>query len=97
MTEMRSSGRLGGLLASRRRRRFVGHASEIELWWAALDWAEPPCSMLHLHRPGGVGETSLRDGLAGPAADRGAGVPDGLRGTGRLADAVDLLGTLARF
>jgi hypothetical protein len=93
MTEMRSGGTLGGLLASRRRHRFVGRASEIELLRAALDSAEPPCSLLHLHRPGGVGKTRL---LAGLAADTGASVPDDLRGKGRLADAIDLLGTLAR-
>jgi hypothetical protein len=98
MTEMGSAGTLGGLLASRRRCRFVGRASEIQLLWAALDSAEPPCSMLHdLRGPGGVGETRLRDGLAGLAADTDASVRDDRRGTGRRADAIDLLGTLARF
>jgi hypothetical protein len=66
MTEMGTAGSLGGgLLSSRRRRRFVGCTSEIELFWAAHDSAEPPCSMLHLHRPGGVGKARLLNGLAG--------------------------------
>jgi hypothetical protein len=65
MTEMGSAGTLGGLLASRRRRRFVESASEAELFWAALDMAEPPRSMLYQQRPGGVGRTRLLDGWAG--------------------------------
>jgi ABC-type cobalamin transport system ATPase subunit len=78
MTEMGSVGTLGGMLASRRRRRLAS-------------------SILHLHRPGGVGKTRLLDGLAGPAADTGASVPDDLCGKGRPAEAIDLLGTVARF
>jgi hypothetical protein len=97
MTEMGSSGTLGGLLAYRRWRRFVGPASKIELVRAALGSAESSCSILHLHRPGGMGKTRLLDGLAGLAADTGASVPDDLRGKGRVAEAIDLLGTLARF
>jgi energy-coupling factor transporter ATP-binding protein EcfA2 len=74
MTEMRSAGTLGDLLASRRRRRFVGRASEIELVRVALESAEPPFSMLHVHGPAGIGKTRLLDVLAGLAADAGATV-----------------------
>lgn len=65
-------GTLGELLASRRRRRFVGRASEIELFRVALDSAEPPFSVLHICGPAGVGKTGLLDVLAGLAAEAGA-------------------------
>jgi hypothetical protein len=71
---MGSAGTVGDLLASRRRRRFVGRASEIELFRAALDSAEPPFSVLHVHGPPGIGKTSLLDVLAGLSADAGASV-----------------------
>jgi energy-coupling factor transporter ATP-binding protein EcfA2 len=74
MAEMRSAGTIGDLLASRRRRRFVGRASEIELVRVALASAEPPFSLLHIHGPAGIGKTSLLDVLAGLAADAGASV-----------------------
>jgi hypothetical protein len=74
MAEMRSAGTLGDLLASRRRRRFVGRASEIELFRVALASAEPPFSMLHLHGPAGIGKTRLLEVLTGLAADAGASV-----------------------
>jgi AAA ATPase domain len=74
MAEMRSTGTLGDLLASHRRRRFVGRTSEIELVQLALESAEPPFSMLHLHGPGGIGKTRLLDVLAELAADAGASV-----------------------
>jgi energy-coupling factor transporter ATP-binding protein EcfA2 len=74
MTEMRSAGTLGDVLASRRRRRFVGRASEIELFRVALDAAEPPFSMLHIHGPAGIGKSRLLDALAGLATDAGASV-----------------------
>ena len=72
MTEMRSAGTLGDLLASRRRRRFVGRASEVELFRVALESPEPPFLLLHLHGPPGIGKTSLLDVYAGLAADAGA-------------------------
>jgi hypothetical protein len=72
MMEMGSAGTLGDLLASRRRRRFVGRASEMELFRVALDSAEPPFSLLHIHGPAGIGKTSLLDVFAGLAADVGA-------------------------
>ena len=74
MAEMRSAGTLGDLLASRRRRRFVGRASEIELFQLALESPDPPFLLLHIHGPPGIGKTSLLDVLAGLAADSGARV-----------------------
>jgi len=74
MTTMGSAGTLGELLGSRRRRRFVGRASEMELFRVALDSTEPPFSMLHIHGPAGIGKTSLLDVLAGLATDAGASV-----------------------
>ena len=69
-----SAGTLGELLASRRRRRFVGRASEMELFRAALDLPEPPFPVLHIHGPAGIGKTSLLDVFAELAADAGARV-----------------------
>ena len=74
MTEMRYAGTIGDLLASRRRRRFVGRASEIELFGAALDSAEPPFSLLYVYGPAGIGKTSLLDVFADLAAEVGASV-----------------------
>ena len=58
---MEPSGTLGDLLASRRHRRFVGRASEVELFRIALDSPEPPFRLLHVHGPPGIGKTSLLD------------------------------------
>ena len=74
MTEMGSAGTLGDLLASRRRRRFVGRASEVELFRAALESPEPPFVVLHIHGPPGIGKTRLLDAFAGLAAGAGASV-----------------------
>jgi AAA ATPase domain len=74
MTELGSAGTLGDLLASRRRRRFVGRTSEVELFRAALDSAEPPLSVLYVHGPAGIGKTSLLDVLAELSTDAGASV-----------------------
>jgi hypothetical protein len=74
MAKMRSADTLGDLLASRRRRRFVGRASEIELFRVALESAEPLFSMLHIHGPAGIGKTRLLDVFAGLAADAGVSV-----------------------
>jgi hypothetical protein len=74
MTEMGYAGTLGDLLASRRRRRFVGRASEMELFRFALDSAEPPFSLLYVYGPAGIGKTCLLDVFAGLAADVGASV-----------------------
>jgi hypothetical protein len=74
MTEMGSAGTLGDLLASRRRRRFVGRTSEVELFRVALEAAEPPFSVLHVHGPAGIGKTRLLDVYAGLATEVGASV-----------------------
>jgi hypothetical protein len=65
---------LGDLLAARRRRQFVGRSAELELVRAALDSAELPFSVLHLHGPGGIGKSSLLDVIARLAEDEGATV-----------------------
>ena len=74
MTEIGSVGTLGDLLASRRRRRFVGRTSEVELFRLALESPDPPFLLLHIHGPPGIGKTSLLEVLAGLAADAGARV-----------------------
>jgi hypothetical protein len=74
MTEMGSAGTLGDLLASRGRRRFVGRASEVELFRVALESPDPPFVLLHIHGPPGIGKTRLLDVYAGLAADAGARV-----------------------
>jgi hypothetical protein len=51
------------------RRRFVGHASNIEFVRAAFESVEPPCSRLHNRGRGGMGKSSLLDSFARFAAD----------------------------
>ena len=58
MTEMASGGTLGDLLAARRRRRFVGRTSEVELFRVALESPEPQFLLLYLHGPPGIGKTA---------------------------------------
>jgi hypothetical protein len=67
-------GSLGELLATRRRRCFVGRVAEAELFRAALGAIEPPFAVLHVHGPGGVGKTSLLDLFATLAGEAGARV-----------------------
>jgi hypothetical protein len=55
---------LGDVLASRRRRRFVGREAELELVREALAAAEPPFSLLWFAGPGGIGKSSLLDVVA---------------------------------
>ena len=74
MSETGSAGTVGDLLTSRRRRRFVGRAAELELFGFALDSAEPPFLLLHIHGPGGIGKTSLLDVFAELGARAGASV-----------------------
>jgi hypothetical protein len=74
MTETGSAGTLDDLLAARRRRRFVGRTSEVELFQLALESPDPPFLLLHIHGPPGIGKTSLLDVLAGLAAAAGARV-----------------------
>lgn len=59
MVEALSVGTLADVLASRRRQRFVGRRSELELFGSALRASEPPFSVLWLHGPGGIGKTTL--------------------------------------
>ena len=71
MTEKRSAGRVGDLLASRRRARFVGRAAESSCSGLALSRRSrrscclPPWTT-------GIGKTSLLEIFAGLAADAGA-------------------------
>jgi hypothetical protein len=74
MAENGSAGTLGDLLAARRRRRFVGRASEIELFRMVLHSAEPLFSLLYVHGPAGIGKTTLLDVYAEVATDAGASV-----------------------
>ena len=64
------AGTLGAVLATRRRRCFVGREAELELVRAALDAAEPPFSVLWLTGPGGIGKSSLLDIIAEQAGER---------------------------
>jgi AAA ATPase domain len=57
-------GTLGDVLASRRRRCFVGRDAELELVRAALGAAEQPFSVLWFTGPGGIGKSSLLDVVA---------------------------------
>ena len=77
MTEMASGGTLGDLLAARRRRRFVGRASEVELFRVALESPEPQFLLLYLHGPPGIGKTTLLDVFAEIAAGRRERGPSG--------------------
>jgi energy-coupling factor transporter ATP-binding protein EcfA2 len=74
MTETGPAGTLGDRLASYRRRRFVGRASEIELVRVALESPEPPFLVLYVHGPAGIGKTSLLEVFAELAAHAGANV-----------------------
>ena len=74
MTEIASATTLGDLLAYRRRRRFVGRASEVELFRVALESPEPQFLLLYLHGPPGIGKTTLLDVYAEIAAEAGASV-----------------------
>jgi hypothetical protein len=58
-------------LESARRRSFVGRASELALFRAALDADEPPFSVLYLHAPGGFGKTTLLRRFQQDAAEAG--------------------------
>jgi hypothetical protein len=65
MAESRPAvGTLGEVLASRRRRCFVGRDGELELVRAALDASEPPFSVLWFTGPGGIGKTRLLEAIA---------------------------------
>ncbi len=64
------AGTLGAVLATRRRRCFVGRGAELELVRAALDASELPFSVLWLTGPGGIGKSSLLDVVAELAEER---------------------------
>ncbi|MGY1669146.1 AAA family ATPase [Geodermatophilus sp. SYSU D00710] len=82
-------GTVGELLATRRRHRFVGRRAELELVRSALEVAQQPFSVLHVHGPGGIGKTSLLETVAEVAAEAGCTVVriDG-RSVGPSASAV---------
>lgn len=65
---------LGGLLASRRRERFVGRTGERELFRSALDRWPSPFSVFYVHGPGGIGKSSFLRMLALDAQAAGAAV-----------------------
>jgi hypothetical protein len=67
-------GSLNELLATRRRRYFVGRVAETELFRAALGASEAPFAVLHVHGPGGLGKTTLLDVFAALAEQAGARV-----------------------
>ena len=64
------AGTLGAVLATRRRRCFVGREAEHELVRAALDAAESPFSVMWLTGPGGIGKSSLLDSVAEQVEER---------------------------
>jgi hypothetical protein len=64
-----ADGTLGRLLASRRRRCFVGRDAELELVRSALDAADPTFAVLWFSGPGGIGKTSLLDVIADHIAE----------------------------
>jgi AAA ATPase domain len=62
-------GTLGGLLATRRRQRFVGRSAELDLFRAALEAGDPTFRVMFVYGPGGVGKSTLLDAFAAVAAD----------------------------
>jgi hypothetical protein len=72
MADVESAPTLGEVLASRRRGRFVGRTSEVELFRAALRSGDPTFSLLYIHGPGGIGKTTLLDAFAEIATDAGS-------------------------
>ena len=65
------SPRIADRLAAARHGRFVGRMAELELFRSALLAAEPPCVVLHIYGPGGVGKTTLLREYARAAAECG--------------------------
>ena len=66
------AGTLGGLLAARRRQRFVGRVAELDFFRAALDADDPGFRVLFVYGPGGVGKSTLLDEYSALASDVGA-------------------------
>ena len=65
---------LGDVLATRRRRCFVGREAELELFRAALEATDPLFALLWFTGPGGIGKTSLLEVAAEQAERSGASV-----------------------
>ncbi|NLE81852.1 MAG: ATP-binding protein [Rhodococcus sp.] len=63
---------LGDVLDARRRHRFVGRSSELDLVREILGSDDLEVSVLHLHGPGGVGKSYLLDEIADVARDTNA-------------------------
>ena len=61
--------RVADRLAETRRARFVGRRTELDAFRAILTAEDPPCVVLHLHGPGGVGKSSLLREFARLAAE----------------------------
>jgi energy-coupling factor transporter ATP-binding protein EcfA2 len=51
--------RLADRLSAARQGRFVGRATELELFYSALNAAELPFCVLYIYGPGGIGKTTL--------------------------------------
>lgn len=60
---------LGDVLDARRRHRFVGRSSELDLVREILGSDETEVAVLHLHGPGGIGKSCLLDAIADLASD----------------------------
>ncbi|MFN2506069.1 MAG: hypothetical protein ABR540_17915 [Acidimicrobiales bacterium] len=91
MVETLAAGTVADVLATRRRRRFVGRSNEVEWFRTALEASDPPFSVLYLHGPGGIGKKTLLEILGDTA--RGAERPSSTS-TGGMPPA--LLGAIAR-
>jgi hypothetical protein len=63
--------RLADQLVASRRARFVGRASALASFRAALAAAEPPFAVLFVHGPGGIGKTTLLHEYARLASEAG--------------------------
>lgn len=63
--------RLADRLNAVRRKRFVGRATELELFRAALGETEPPFVVLYLFGPGGIGKSTLLGQYASIASEAG--------------------------
>jgi hypothetical protein len=63
--------RVADRLAATRRARFVGRRAELETFRALVASEDPPCVVLHVFGPGGVGKTTLLQEYARLAAEAG--------------------------
>jgi hypothetical protein len=66
--------RIADLLASERRRRFVGREREIDMFRSALQAEQPSFVALHVSGPGGVGKTTLLEEFARVAQAAGRAI-----------------------